>query len=93
VYVNQIATGNATLDWTPPTQNSDGTVLIDLAGYRVHYGTSPDQLTQSVSITNPGLTSYVVDDLATGTWYFAVTTYSAAGRESVLSGVISTKVL
>jgi hypothetical protein len=93
VSVNQISTGNATLDWIPPTQNSDGTVLTDLAGYRVHYGTSPDQLTQSVRIANPGLTSYVVDDLAPGTWYFAITTYSAAGKESVLSGVISTKIL
>jgi len=93
VSVDQISTGNATLDWIPPTENSDGTVLTDLAGYRVHYGTNPDQMTQSVSLANPGLTSYVVDNLAPGTWYFAVTSYSAAGKESALSGVGSTKIL
>ena len=32
--------GSATLDWTPVTQNTDGTVLTDLAGYKVYYGTS-----------------------------------------------------
>jgi hypothetical protein len=93
VSVDQISTGNATLDWIPPTENRDGTVLTDLAGYRVHYGTSPDQMTQSVSIANPGLTSYVVDGLPPGTWYFALTSYTAAGTESALSGVVSTKVL
>jgi len=93
VSVNQISTGNATLDWIPPTENSDGTVLTDLAGYRVHYGSSPDQLTQSVSLANPGLTSYVVDDLSPGTWYFAVTSYTRGGKESGLSGVISTDIL
>ncbi|MFL6604747.1 MAG: putative Ig domain-containing protein [Steroidobacteraceae bacterium] len=90
---NQVSTGNAMLDWIPPTQNSDGTVLTDLAGYRVHYGTSPEQMTQSVSIANPGLTSYVVDNLSAGTWYFAVTSYTAGGKESNLSGVVSTKIL
>ena len=90
---NQASTGNAMLDWIPPTQNSDGSVLTDLAGYRVHYGTSPDQMTQSVSISNPGLTSYVVDNLSAGTWYFAVTSYTAGGKESSLSGVVSTKIL
>jgi hypothetical protein len=93
VSVNQISAGNATLDWTPPTQNTDGTVLTDLAGYHVHYGMSPDQMTQSVSVSNPGLTSYVVDGLSPGTWYFAVTSYSAAGKESSLSSVVSTKIL
>jgi hypothetical protein len=93
VSVDQISTGNATLDWIPPTENSDGTVLTDLAGYRVHYGTTPDQMTQSISIANPGVTNYVVDGLAPGTWYFALTSYTATGTESTLSGVVSTKIL
>ena len=93
VAVNQIATGNITVDWTPPTQNSDGTLLTNLAGYRVHYGTSPERMTQSINVTNPGVTSYVVDNLGPGTWYFAVTSYTVGGTESVLSGVIGTQVL
>jgi hypothetical protein len=93
VAVNQISTGNVTLDWTAPTENTDGTVLTNLAGYRLHYGVAPDKLTQTVMITNPGLTSYVVDNLASGTWYFAVSSYTAAGTESAVSGIVSTNIL
>jgi hypothetical protein len=93
VAVNQISTGNVTLDWTAPTENTDGTVLSNLAGYRVHYGATPDKLTQTVMVTNPGLTSYVVDNLASGTWYFAVSSYTVAGTESVVSGIVSTNIL
>jgi Fibronectin type III domain len=81
--------GTATLDWTPPAENSDGSVLTDLAGYTVHYGTSPGNLDQSVKITNPGLTAYTMSNLTSGTWYFAVTAYSTTGAESSLSGVVS----
>ena len=84
--------GSATLDWTPPTANSDGSALTNLAGYTVYYGTSPDNLTQSVKVSNPGLTAYTVSNLTSGTWYFAVASYSSAGVESTLSGVISTTI-
>jgi hypothetical protein len=87
-----VSTGTATLDWTPPTQNSDGSVLTNLAGYTVYYGTSPDSLTESVKVTNPGLTAYTLSNLPAGTWYFAVTSYSAAGVESSRSGVVSAKI-
>ncbi len=29
----------ATLSWSEPTTNADGSPLLDLAGYRVHFGT------------------------------------------------------
>ena len=32
---------SGTLSWTPPTENEDGTPLMDLAGYRVYWGQSP----------------------------------------------------
>jgi hypothetical protein len=85
-------TSVATLDWLPPTENSDGSVLINLAGYTVYYGTSADNLTQSVKLTNPGLTSYTVTNLPSGTWYFAVTAYTADGVESLRTSVISSKI-
>jgi hypothetical protein len=93
VAVNQVSSGNVALDWTPPTQNTDGSVLTGLAGYNVRYGTSPTALTQVIKVTNPGLTSYVVENLSSGTWYFAVTSYTSNGMESSDSGVISTKIL
>jgi len=84
--------GVATLDWMPPTENSDGSVLTNLAGYTVYYGTSPDNLSQSVKVTNPGLTAYAVTGLSSGTWYFAVTSYSADGVESTRTSTVSTKI-
>ena len=87
-----ISTGAATLDWTAPTENSDGSVLTNLAGYTVYYGTSPASLTQTVKITNPGLTPYPMTNLPSGTWYFTITAYSADGSESARSGVVSTRI-
>jgi hypothetical protein len=84
--------GVATLDWKPPTENSDGSALTNLAGYTVYYGTSADNLSQSVKVSNPGLTAYSVTGLTSGTWYFAVTSYSADGVESSRTATVSTKI-
>jgi hypothetical protein len=82
-----MATGRVALSWTPPTENTDGSALSNLSGYRVYFGTRADALTQSVQITNPGLTAYVIENLPQGTTYFAVAAYNASGAESALSGV------
>jgi Putative Ig domain len=89
VAVNQMSDGTATLDWTPPTENVDGTVLTNLAGYKLYYGTSASSLSESVKISNPGLSSYTVSNLSSGTWYFAITAISASGTESAQSGVVT----
>jgi hypothetical protein len=83
-------TATAKVSWTPPTHNTDGSALDDLAGYTIYYGTEPSALTQTIQIQNAAALSYVVSGLATGTtWYFAVTSYSAAGAESARSPVTS----
>ncbi len=81
------ATGSAALSWTPPTQNTDGSPLTNLAGYVVYYGNSPTTLGNRIQISNPGLTAYTVGSLASGTYYFAIAAYSASGAESALSNV------
>jgi hypothetical protein len=83
------ASGTADVSWTPPTTNTDGSTLTNLAGYNIYYGTSPTALNQKVQVTNVGVTNYVINGLTTGTWYFAVTAYSSAGTESSLSNVAS----
>jgi hypothetical protein len=87
--VLQAATGSATVSWTPPTLNTDDTPLTDLASYRVAYGRAADALDQSAPVSNPGLTSFTVDGLAQGTWYFAVIAVNAVGVESALSNIAS----
>lgn len=81
--------GSATLSWQPPTHNTDGTPLLDLAGYFVRYGTAAGSLQQQVQITNPGIATYFVDGLTAGTWYFQVTAYNSAGVESAPSATAS----
>jgi hypothetical protein len=80
--------GSATLSWVPPTENTNGTTLTNLAGYRIYYGTTPE-LGQSVTVANAGLTRYVLSGLAANTWYFAMASYSSAGVESALTAVQS----
>jgi hypothetical protein len=96
IAVNQVAstsTGSATLDWTPPTENTDGTALSDLAGYTVRYGRNPSELTQVIKVANAGLTSLVVDELSSGTWYFTIASYNREGAESSSSAVVSAPIL
>ena len=78
-------TGTATVSWTPPTENTNGTALTNLAGFKVYYGTSSSSLNQVVQVANAGATNYVLSGLASGTWYFAVTSYTSDGEESALS--------
>lgn len=82
INVNEMGTGTATLSWAPPTSNSDGTTLTNLAGYQVLYGRSASNLDQTVSLDNPSINRYVVENLATGTWYFAVVAVNTAGVAS-----------
>lgn len=82
-------TGTATLSWTPPTENSDGSALTDLAGYQVHYGTSQSNLNRMVTVNNASLSTYVVESLNTGTWYFAVVAVNSRGTTSTFSSVAS----
>jgi hypothetical protein len=79
--------GSASLSWTPPTQNTDGSTIANLAGFRIQYGTSATALTQTIQVANPGVASYVVTGLGSGTWYFAVKAYSSSGAESANSNV------
>ncbi|MEM9055943.1 MAG: Ig-like domain-containing protein [Pseudomonadota bacterium] len=92
ITVAQSASGTATVSWDPPTQNVDGSPLNDLAGYRIYYGTTPGSYPNQVAVNNPGLSSFVVENLAPGTYYFVTTAFDAAGNESALSNV-ATKTL
>lgn len=83
------ATGRATLSWTPPTANTNGTSLTNLAGYRIYYGTSSSSLSKTITISNASVSTYVVDDLTAATWYFAVKAYNTAGVESAMSNKAS----
>jgi hypothetical protein len=77
----------ATVSWDAPTTNNNGTPLTDLAGYRIYYGSNPENLSHTVQIGTVGLQTYVIDDLEAGTWYFAVRAVATNGTESTLSDI------
>jgi hypothetical protein len=84
-------TGNAVVSWVPPTQNTDGSALTNLAGVRIYYGSSASNLSQMVQLTT-AQTSYTIPNLATGTWYFGGVAYTTAGTQSAMSSVVSANV-
>ena len=85
VTVQAVATGSATLSWTAPTQNTDGTPLSNLAGFKIYWGTSAGNYPNSVTLNNPGLSTYVVENLSSGTYFFAASALNSSGVESALT--------
>jgi len=92
VAVKGATVGSAQLSWTPPIANTDGSTLTNLAGYRINYGTSTTALTKTVQVPTAGVTSYLIDNLTQGTWYFTVVAYTSAGLESAASSVTSKRI-
>ncbi len=82
-------TGTALLSWIPPTENTDNSALTDLACYKIYYGTASNSYTEVVTIDNPGLTSYQIDNLTKGDWYFVITAFSDSDLESSYSNELS----
>jgi len=93
IAVQKSSNGTATLSWVPPTTNVDGTPVTNLAGYRIAYGQYASNLTQSLEVPSAAVTSAVIENLTTGTWYFAVKAYTTNGIESDLSNLAQKTVL
>jgi hypothetical protein len=79
----------ASLTWTPPTSNSDGSALTNLARYRVLYGKSQSAMTTSALIEGAGTSSATVVADSSGTWFFKVRAVTTGGVESVDSSIVS----
>jgi hypothetical protein len=89
VTVTQTALGAITLSWVAPTENSDGSALMDLAGYKIYYRKSSGSYVQEVRIDNPSISTYVVDQLSPDTYYFAATAFNTSGVESSFSSEVA----
>ena len=68
-------TGSATLSWVAPTHNNDGSVLTNLAGFVIRYGT------QNITL-DAAARSRVIGGLPSGTHVFNITAINSAGVES-----------
>ena len=87
IVVTGPANGTATLSWSAPTDNSNGSPITGLAGYFVYYGTDPSNLTKSIDVAGATTTTYTVTGLTAGTYYFAVAAYNSEGVDSSLSNI------
>ena len=92
ITVQAGTTGSATLSWTLPTTRTDGSALTNLAGFRIYYGNSPGSYPTMISVGNPTLTTYVVTNLISGTYYFVATAVDSAGVESAYTNPVSTTI-
>jgi hypothetical protein len=82
------AAAEVSLSWDAPTLNEDGSPVTDLAGYDVHYGTSPGSY--GTTLTHDTSTTAIVKELTPGVaYYFAVTAVDLSGNHSVYSNEVS----
>ncbi|MEL6870167.1 MAG: fibronectin type III domain-containing protein [Pseudomonadota bacterium] len=80
--------GNIEVSWSPPTQKADGSPLDDLAGYRFYIGEESGRYDEIVVVENPGLSRYSFDNVDSGTYFVAMTSFRANGIESDLSNEV-----
>jgi hypothetical protein len=81
--------GTATLSWEPPRRNTDGTAIVNLTGYLIYYGRSPSNLNVTIRIPDPYVTTYTVDKLGPGTYYFCIVAFTVTGIRSSDSLTVS----
>ena len=74
-----------TLSWVaPPAEREDNSALSlsAIAGYKIYYGTTQGQYSDSAPINDGTAEAYTFASLPAGTYYFVVTTLDTEGRES-----------
>ena len=82
--------GDANLSWTPPTQNEDGSPLIDLASYEIWHGCIQSGIYDAVEIVQAPATTHTVLNLpVVGTCYFAAKATNSVGESSDFSNETS----
>ncbi len=87
--VQQATTGSVSLAWVAPSTRTDGSSLdlSEIHGYRIYMGTTSSNLEPVLDLDDGNADSTVMDNLETGTYYFAITAYDDAGSESDLSNI------
>lgn len=90
--VSSAYAGEATVTWDAPTTNADGTPISYFVGnYKVYYGPSSGNYTNSVTLVSTNSTvTYIVTNLPDNQLlYFAVTATNTLGNESGYSNEVS----
>ena len=89
ITVTQASLGSATLSIQAPATNTDGTPFTDLMAFKIYYGMTSGQYPNEIYINSPGISSYVVENLAPGSYYFVATAINGTGMESSFSNEVT----
>jgi len=85
--------GSVTLSWTAPGTRMDGTsiALSEIDYYEIKYGQDPEKLTETQRVDGAE-TSYRIENLSPGTWYFTIRVFDTTGLASPPSEQVSHQV-
>ncbi len=84
---NTLFAATITLSWDPPVSNNDGTPYTNLSGYKIYYGTSSGNYSQSIDVGN--VVTHTLNNLTDDvTYYFATTAYNTSNIETPYSNEI-----
>jgi len=80
-------TADINLSWVAPSEREDNTsiALSEIAGYKIYYGTTQGQYSNSVDINDGSAESYTFKSFPSGIYFFVITTLDTEGRESQYS--------
>jgi hypothetical protein len=87
VMTSVSALGEITVNWVAPSENVDGTPLVDLHSYRIHYGAASRTYSETVEVTDPASTSHSFS-APSGDYFITMTSRDRDGNESVYANEI-----
>ncbi len=85
------ATSKVSLSWVAPSEREDNNAIspYEIAGYKIYYGNTQGNYTNSISINDGDTYSHTINNLTSGTYYIVITTRDIEGRESKYSSVVT----
>ena len=92
ISVSQTANGFVALSWDAPTQNTDGSPLLDLAGYKIYVRKNSGPFNREIRIDNPSVTTYLIEQLSPATYHLVATAITSSGVESWYSDEVITSI-
>ena len=83
------ANQSVSLSWLPPLSYTDNSSLTDLQGHHIYMKIGTGNFVRIHTINSTATATYTVENLAPGTYTFAVTAYNSSQVESDFSNIVS----
>jgi hypothetical protein len=93
ITVQPAPAGTASLSWSQPTENTDGSRLTNLAGYVIRYGINSAALKTQISVASASATGVEITNLSPGNWHFEIAAINTANVLSQFSAIVGKTIL